>query len=128
MSTISDDAVPEVSAADFGAYYRRHGPLRGSDSPALQHRFTALLQVRDPRLWRTDSGAPTDAVIASAATVACTVSIGFDVDDLVARAATIPRPELERIAEPGYTEPMLLCRKCGAWWGESKEAGHRPGC
>lgn len=102
--------------------------MRASDPPGFMRRSVALSDLVDLRLWRLEGGALTDAVLAAASVAPCSYAKGFDVDDLVARAAASPRPSPERIDEPGYTEPMLLCRKCGAWWRESQSEDHRPGC
>lgn len=122
------DEIPEATPSALAAYCQR--PTRRATDPyELFQRYGALDRARiDPRLWRYDSGGGyTEAVIAAAAVAKCTTQ-GFDVDDLLARAAAFPRPELRRIHEAGYTETMLQCRKCGAWWRESQPEAHKPGC
>lgn len=128
MVAADPDAVPEVSPDEFTKYFRLARSIRGSDPPGMGRRCMALMDLQDPRLWCTDGGACTDAVVAAAAVARCSFSKGFDVDDLVTRAMASPRPPLERLDEPGFTEPMLLCNKCGAWWKESESEAHRPGC
>jgi len=93
----------------------------------MYRRSVALSELRDARLWVTDSGGYTDAVLAAAAVARCT-SKGLDVDDLVARAAASVRPPVQRLSEPGFTEPIFVCKKCGAWWKESDSPSHRAGC
>jgi hypothetical protein len=87
----------------------------------LYVRLSSLLGILDQRLWRTDSAAHTDVVIAAAASAKCSFSNGFDVDDLVARARAIPRPQLKRIDERGLPSPCC-CAPSAARGGESRRA------
>lgn len=95
----------------------------------MYRRRNALYAARiDPRLWQFDEGGGfTGPVLAAAAVAKCTEQ-GFDVDDLVVRAAEFLRPDLRRIHEVYFTEAIFECQKCGARWHESKEAAHKPGC
>jgi hypothetical protein len=116
------------ASPDFARYYRQQGAMRATDR-TLYVRLKALLAVLDQRIWKTDTGgAHTVIVITAAAVAKCSFSNGFDVDDLVARARALPRPQPRRLDEPWHTERMLVCDKCGACWGESKGDGHRPDC
>jgi hypothetical protein len=120
--------IPEVDPNQFATYHRKSGPWRGSDPPDMRKRSTALAEIADARLWKTDGGGYTDAVVAAAAVAKCDWKSGFDVEDLLAKAMALPRPALKLLNEPGFTEPMLLCNKCGAWWGQSQSEAHQPGC
>ena len=123
------DEIPPADPRRFLEYYRRKGPMNATDGHPLVGRTAALLDVRDPRLFRVGDGDYTDGVVLAAAVAPCT-SKGFDVDDLFKRASEPPRPaaEVRLPTEPWYKEPMMHCRKCGLWWWQSEPEKHRDGC